>query len=62
MLKLQLDLGIAGLEALYDVLKPQEPDEWGEMPKKPRALVKPKETPKRKGRCQVCGGEVALKT
>jgi hypothetical protein len=55
MLKLQLDLGIAGLEPLYEALKPAEPDEWGEMPKPPRSFVR-ESTGKRRGKCQVCGG------
>jgi hypothetical protein len=52
MLKLQLDLGIAGLEPLYEAVQEENP----------RAFVRMKETPKRKGKCQVCGGEVVVKT
>lgn len=46
MLKLQLDLGIAGLAELYE--KVQDEDA--------RSFVKPA-TGKRKGKCQVCGGD-----
>lgn len=45
MLKLQLDLGIAGLEDLYEAVQDEDS----------RALAKPA-TGKRKGKCQVCGG------